>query len=450
MSGYVFGKDIFGNTTCISADQYCRDKYGYGATYSYLKDACKCKDGYVWGTDFLGKEKCITGDQYCRDEYGYNSRYNSLTGKCECKSGYEMTKKKYGSGLECVSCSSKYGIGSTYNYLTDSCECMSGYIWGTDLFGDKTCISGDQYCRDKYGHNSKYNSLTDKCECGSGYEMTRKKYGNGFECISCFSKYGLHSSYNYLTKKCECDSDYILSDDGKCVRKENNVYFILKEVDTGERKAIIQSEYDYRTYLITYGYGCYSSSISRYLNDRIVVNLGTDFDVDIWDKIVLYDDNEVCDILSVEQVDSDFTLEPEEESVSVIIPQIYSGGSIFIPEGALIRAKSGIDVYIVKYLGSKKFKRLILSPSVFNNYSHLKWEDVIDIEQSVVDSFTTSELVRAVGDDKVYKLYPMGDTGEKRWIKTGEAFARMSFDWDAIYEINQFDRDSYITGAPIE
>lgn len=122
-----------------------------------------------------------------------------------------------------------------------------------------------------------------------------------------------------------------------------------------------------------------------------------------------------------------------------------------IPEGALIRAKGGIDIYIVKYVGSKKFKRLILSPLVFNNYGHLKWEDVIDIiEQSVVDSFTTSELVRAVGDEKVYKLYPVGDTGEKRWIKTGEAFTRMSFDWDAIYEINQFDRDSYVMGAPLE
>jgi len=118
-----------------------------------------------------------------------------------------------------------------------------------------------------------------------------------------------------------------------------------------------------------------------------------------------------------------------------------------IPEGATIRARGDIDVYIIKYVGSKKFKRLILSPSVFNNYGHLKWSDIKDVEQCVVDSFTTSELVRAVGDPKVYKLYPSGDTGEKKWVTTADAFLRMGFDWDAIYEINQFDRDSYILGS---
>ena len=121
-----------------------------------------------------------------------------------------------------------------------------------------------------------------------------------------------------------------------------------------------------------------------------------------------------------------------------------------IPEGALIRAIGDIDVYIVKYVGNKKFKRLILSPSVFNNYGHLKWSDIRDVDPAVVNAFTTSELVRAVGDPKVYKLYPAGDIGEKRWIKTAEAFLRMGFDWDAIYEINSFDRDSYITGSDLE
>ena len=121
-----------------------------------------------------------------------------------------------------------------------------------------------------------------------------------------------------------------------------------------------------------------------------------------------------------------------------------------IPEGALIRAAKGIDIYIVKYVKSKKFKRLVLSPSVFESYGHLKWEDVIEVDNETIDSFTTSELVRAVGDSRVYKLYPQGDTGQKRWIKTAEAFARMDFDSDSIYEINAFDRDSYVVGIPLE
>lgn len=121
-----------------------------------------------------------------------------------------------------------------------------------------------------------------------------------------------------------------------------------------------------------------------------------------------------------------------------------------IPEGALIRAIGDFDVYIVKYMGTKKFKRLVLSPSVFNNYGHLKWSDIRDISQSLMDAFTTSDLVKAVGDEKVYKLYPSGDSGQKRWIKTRAAFAALGYDSDAIYEINSFDRDSYITGTDLE
>ncbi len=129
---------------------------------------------------------------------------------------------------------------------------------------------------------------------------------------------------------------------------------------------------------------------------------------------------------------------------------IVQASTATIPEGGLIRAIGDIDVWIVKYVGAKKFKRLILSPSVFNSYGHLKWSDIKDVDQSTVNSFTTSDLVRAVNDTAVYMLYPAGDTGEKRWVTTAEAFTRMSFDWDSIYQINQVDRDSYSAGQAIE
>jgi len=142
------------------------------------------------------------------------------------------------------------------------------------------------------------------------------------------------------------------------------------------------------------------------------------------------------------------------EVLPSVLDSIASGPDIkspvTIPEGSLIRAKGDIDVWIVKYVGSKKFKRLILSPSVFNSYRHLHWSDIKEVDQSVVDSFDTSNLVRAVNDPKVYHLFSSGDTGEKRWIKTQEAFTRLGFDWDSVYQINAVDRDSYITGEPIE
>ena len=34
------------------------------------------------------------------------------------------------------------------------------------------------------------------------------------------------------------------------------------------------------------------------------------------------------------------------------------------------------DIYIVKLVGEKKFKRLILSPHVFDSYGHLNWDNV--------------------------------------------------------------------------
>lgn len=434
--------------------------YGDCSQYGYAYDDgfgyCKCISGYVMDNNFMGNPYCVSGLTYCYD---------------------------------------KYGLGSTYDYLSKSCECSSGYVWGTNILGKSECISGSQYCKDKYGYNSEYDRLSDKCECSYGYEMTLKTFGEGLECVSCFSKYGLHSSYNSLLDKCECDYGYTLNSQNQCVEKENNVYFILKELDADSKQAIIKSEYDYRYYLITYGYGCYDISFKRYINDQIVVNLGTDFDLDRWDKIVLFDDDETCDISSVEKVDSSYTLNSNDSNIYInsnisICPDLVNGylgadnkcycnlgyewnvniavcvktvtpiinssltntknNTVNVPEGAIIRAINGIDVYIVKYVGSKKFKRLVLSPSVFKNYGHLKWENLMVVGQDILDSFVTSDLVKAVGDDKIYSLYPQGDTGNKRLIRNNTVLANLGLDLDSIYEINSFDRDSYITGAVLE
>lgn len=138
-------------------------------------------------------------------------------------------------------------------------------------------------------------------------------------------------------------------------------------------------------------------------------------------------------------------------------PQGQVLGEQTFADGAMIRATNGIDVYIVKYIPStssgqaaKKFKRLILNPSVFNSYKHLKWADVLNVDQSVIDSFITSDLVRVIGNTKVYKLNPSGDTGTKQWVKTAAAFNNRGFDWQAIYEINATDRNSYAAGANLE
>jgi hypothetical protein len=90
---------------------------------------------------------------------------------------------------------------------------------------------------------------------------------------------------------------------------------------------------------------------------------------------------------------------------------------------------------------------LILSPHVFASYGHLRWDRVKEVEPEVLAQYTTSDLVRAAGDTKVYRLFPSGDAGTKRWIPTADIFIANSFDWDAVYEINTADRDAYLAGA---
>lgn len=314
---YIFTLIIFGILASVNGVLSYSDcsKYGlfaYPDGFGY----CKCMTGYVWSTDLFGKKTCVDGDIYCHEKYGYHSSYDYLSGGCKCNRGYFLKSKIYG-GYECVSgedlCKDKYGINADYDFLTDSCKCDYGYIFGEGILGKTQCISYDDYCENKLGFNSEYNILTDSCECSYGYELSIKEIGTGYECVSCLAKYGLHSRYNSFTKKCECDKGYTLRD-GECKEKQNNVYFILEEIDVDERKAIIKSEYDHRYYLVEYGYGCYDLTIERYVGDKIVVNLGTDFDVDIGDKIVLQDDDELCDILDVEWIDSDFTLNNEGDN----------------------------------------------------------------------------------------------------------------------------------------
>lgn len=248
---------------------------------------CKCRAGYVFGADFLGNNRCVLADSVCRDQLGTMSRYNSYSGNCECTSGY--------------------------------------------IISGGQCKSRDSICRDQLGVMSHYSSLSGSCECTSGYVIS------GGECKSgssvCRAKHGIYSSYKSYTKTCECDSGYTLNDHGQCVKKQNNVYFKLIDVNTDDRKAIIKSEYDSRQYLITYGVGCLSSTINRYKNRSIVINLGTDYDVDAWDTVILQDDSQTCDIVRRERTHKN-TLDIEDgysyysQYDIPIAPPIYVAPSI--------------------------------------------------------------------------------------------------------------------------
>lgn len=338
--------------------------YGVGA-YETLSGNCACRSGYTWGTDLLGEPYCITMYSYCQDKLGFNSSYNSLTGNCEC---------------------------------------WSGYLIGEDLFGEPKCISGNSWCQDKLGYHSSYSSLKDTCVCNSGYELSQKITG-GLTCLSCFQKYGSHSSYDYILKQCECDDDYTLVD-GECVEKQNNVYFYLKELDTYDKQAIIKSNYDYHYYLINYGIGCYSSSFEYYLHNNIVVNLGTDFDVDIFDFIVLYDHDETCDILRVERVDSDFSIIEEESYIPPIDYKLLSN-NLILSKNNQVSTDNDVEKndFIEEendIIENKKVTDQENNSNTTAEDSEIKNEDDSDVllqdKDSIVDNFTQDNIVQKIED----------------------------------------------------
>ena len=264
----IFGFLLFSVNTSFAYTS-CMTEYGIGAT-SALGGGCKCSSGHIWGTDALGEKKCVDADDYCQDKLGYNSSFDSLSNSCECDSGY---------------------------FIKD------------DISGSE-CVAAEQICRDKFGLFAEYDSYSDKCSCSSGYELT--KSATGYTCESCSSKYGYNSSYNYGLEQCECDDGYTL-EDGECVEKEHSVYFNLEELDEDNDLAILESEYSNGRYLVEYGLGC--MMIGYYIGDKIVVNLGTDYEIDTWeDYIVLQDDDETCDILDFDEVSSNYTFKEKEEN----------------------------------------------------------------------------------------------------------------------------------------
>jgi len=116
-----------------------------------------------------------------------------------------------------------------------------------------------------------------------------------------------------------------------------------------------------------------------------------------------------------------------------------------IVDGDLIKTADNPDVYIVKIVGAKKFKRLILNPDIFNSYGHLKWSDIKTVDQATEDQFKVSTLVievnndGSVADPKVYRISSSAnsDVGEKRWFDlSASEFEQAGFDWDSIYHIN--------------
>jgi hypothetical protein len=89
--------------------------------------------------------------------------------------------------------------------------------------------------------------------------------------------------------------------------------------------------------------------------------------------------------------------------------------------------------------------RHIPSPEVFNSYNDNKWEDIIEVSQTEINSYPINNLIRLENGIKVYKL----ENYTKRWITTAEVFNRLKYDWTEIAPANQIELDYYLERVAI-
>jgi len=107
----------------------------------------------------------------------------------------------------------------------------------------------------------------------------------------------------------------------------------------------------------------------------------------------------------------------------VVSDSIVLDTSAVYPEGSLIRAAGDYRVYIVK----DGYRRWIQKAEIFNAYSHLRWEDVIEVSPEELNGYQDSWLIRADGDPRVYEV---NADGTKHWLNmTAEEFKRFLPDW---------------------
>ncbi len=121
-----------------------------------------------------------------------------------------------------------------------------------------------------------------------------------------------------------------------------------------------------------------------------------------------------------------------------------------LTEGDIIRAIGDYRVYIIN---EHHYKRHIFNPYIFNMYDHLKWENIKDVTQATLDSFTTSDLYRAAGDPKIYSLEEVNEAQgiaiKHHLNMTAQQFITKGYKWEQVFVVNPEERDYYQTGDNI-
>ncbi len=131
------------------------------------------------------------------------------------------------------------------------------------------------------------------------------------------------------------------------------------------------------------------------------------------------------------------------ENVQEITAETVNSYSEYLsPQTKLLKLKNSPMIY---YITESGMKRHIPSEQVFNSYGD-QWEDVVEVDENVINSYKDNNLIIQKGNSKVYEL----KNGIKQWIKTAEAFNRLGYDWTKIAPVNEMEMNTYQEGNVIE
>jgi hypothetical protein len=186
--------------------------------------------------------------------------------------------------------------------------------------------------------------------------------------------------------------------------------------------------YDYGLLPQTCNYRCYpEGSLLRVPNDY---------------KVYAIRDGKKMWIESQEQFQQQGYKWEDVQETTVKVLNSYDSAPLLQKDARLLKETGGLMVY---YITESGMKRHIPTIEVFNSYGN-KWENIVEVDRSIIDAYEDNILIRTDGDSKVYQLY----YGIRRWIKTAEAFNRLGYDWNKIAPINATELEAYQEEAPIE
>lgn len=134
--------------------------------------------------------------------------------------------------------------------------------------------------------------------------------------------------------------------------------------------------------------------------------------------------------------------------IVVLVMSIFISSAFYSPsnftkavsyEGKLIRPKGYSNIFMI----SKGKKHYIPNIEIFNSYGY-KWEDVIEVDQSVEHSYEPVNLIKTADSDKVFYL---SSYKKKFWFPTSEIFLKAGYHSvnEDVVIVNKTELDYYKT-----